>query len=213
MDNEDEAAAVNVLVEAMGAPIMNIADNAGVLGALVREKERRGNPPHAAPRPAAALRLLGRCVCAGGSIAPRRSARLASPVGFAARRQQTHPPVPPLLANPLRHARLHRLPTMSGATASTPRRSSTRTCSTPASPTLPRSPRGRSRMRPRSAALCSPQSASLPTPSATRARTPTLSRISPPAWAKTSINTLGDRGAGRFRCRLYIARECAGAGA
>jgi hypothetical protein len=45
MDNDDEAVAVNVIVEAMGAPIMNIADNAGVLGALVKEKERSRPPP------------------------------------------------------------------------------------------------------------------------------------------------------------------------
>jgi hypothetical protein len=46
MDGEDERKAVNVLVEAMGAPIMNIADNAGVLGALVREKESRSTHTH-----------------------------------------------------------------------------------------------------------------------------------------------------------------------
>ena len=41
MDNDEEALAVNVIIEAMGAPVMNIADNAGLLGALVREKVTR----------------------------------------------------------------------------------------------------------------------------------------------------------------------------
>ncbi|EOD15264.1 heat shock protein 60 [Emiliania huxleyi CCMP1516] len=59
----DERVAVDVLVAAMGAPVMQIADNAGLLGALVREKVADHDWGYGFN--AKTLHLLGACLQAG----------------------------------------------------------------------------------------------------------------------------------------------------